>query len=74
MDDFTPYGNEFEESLNILENAIKQCIQTNLLLNNEKCRLMMDEGVVLGHCVFDKGIMLDPTKIQVIINLPPPQK
>ena len=35
---------------------------------------MMDEGVVLGHYFSTIGITLDPTKIQFIINQPPPQK
>lgn len=33
----------------------------------------MTEGIVLGHHISDKGIKVDPTKIEVIINLPAPQ-
>ena len=44
----------------------------NLFLINEKCQLMMDEGVVLGQYVSIKGITLDTAKIKVIINFPPP--
>jgi hypothetical protein len=34
--------------------------------------MMMIEGVVLGHYVFAHGIKVDPTKIEVILNLPTP--
>ena len=32
----------------------------------------MTEGVVLGHYVSTEGIKVDPTKIEVILNLPTP--
>jgi hypothetical protein len=31
--------------------------------------MMMTEGVVLGHYVSADGIKVDPTKIEVILNL-----
>jgi hypothetical protein len=31
---------------------------------------MMTEGVVLGHYISVDGIKVDPTKIEVILNLP----
>jgi hypothetical protein len=34
--------------------------------------MMMTEGVVLGHYVSANGIKVDPTKIEVILNLPTP--
>lgn len=35
--------------------------------------MLMTEGIVLGHHISDKGIKVDPAKIEVIINLPTPQ-
>jgi hypothetical protein len=35
--------------------------------------MMMTEGVVLGHYVSANGIKVDPTKIEVILNLPTPR-
>ena len=63
MDDFTPYGNEFERDLQNLENVLERCIFTRLCLSHEKCHMMMTEGVVLGHYVSVIGIQVDPTKI-----------
>lgn len=31
-------------------------------------------GILLGHIVYKKGLMVDPTKISLIVNLPPPKK
>jgi hypothetical protein len=35
--------------------------------------MMMTEGVVLGHYISANGIRVDPTKIEVILNLPTPR-
>jgi hypothetical protein len=35
--------------------------------------MLLTEGVVLGHHVSSEGIKFDPTKIEVIIILPPPK-
>ena len=51
MDDFTLYGNSFDEALENLENFLKHCEQTHLSLSTEKCHTMMSEGVVMGHFV-----------------------
>lgn len=73
MDDFTVYGSTFDVCLNNLEKVIKICIETNLSLNNEKCFMMLTKGIVLGHHISYFGIKVDPTKIQVIVNLIPPK-
>ena len=49
MDDFTPYGEDFDQVLETLEKMLEQCIATRLCLRNEKCHMMMTEGVILGH-------------------------
>ena len=56
MDDFTPYGNSFEEALDNLEKVLKRCKQTHLSLSTEKCHMMMQEGIVLGHFILAAGI------------------
>jgi hypothetical protein len=71
MDDFTPYGDTFETTLSNMEKVLKPCIQTHLCLSTEKCHMMMDEGVVLGHYLSAVGIQVDPTKIKVISQIPP---
>ena len=51
MDDFTLYGNNFDEALRNLENVLERCEHTHLYLSTEKCHIMMSEGIVLGHFI-----------------------
>eukprot|EP00253_Pinus_taeda_P013711 PITA_13711 len=64
MDDFTPYGTTFEDALQNLEKVLKRSIEAHLALSTEKCHMMMNEGIVLGHYVSLLGIQVDPAKIQ----------
>ncbi|RDX94118.1 Retrovirus-related Pol polyprotein from transposon 17.6, partial [Mucuna pruriens] len=49
-----------------------RCINTNLVLNFEKCHFMVTEGIVLGHLVSNRGIEVDKSKIHIITSLPNP--
>jgi len=72
MDNFTVYGNTFDDCLKNLEKVLQRCNETNLSLSNEKCFMMLIEGIVLGHHISSSGIKVDPTRIQIIVNLLPP--
>lgn len=74
MDGFTTYGNTFEEAFDSLNKVLQRCEDHNLSLNNEKCFMLMQEGVVIGHHVSHKGIQVDLPKVEVIINIPTPIK
>ena len=63
-----------KEAQDNLEKVFKRCQGYNLSLNSEKCYMMMEEGVVLGHCLSSFEIQGDPTKIVVINTLPTPAK
>ncbi|CAM8951771.1 unnamed protein product [Rhodiola kirilowii] len=73
MDDFSIHGSSFEDGLANLSNVLARCIETNLVLNWEKCHFMVQEGIVLGHLVSKRGVEVDKAKIQVIEQLPPPK-
>ncbi|XP_074298038.1 uncharacterized protein LOC141628843 [Silene latifolia] len=45
-------------------NSKWRCIEVNLVLNWEKCNFMVNEGVVLGHLVSNRGIEVDKAKVQ----------
>jgi len=66
MDDFTIYGSSFDECLDSLDRVLNRCIQSNLVLNFEKCHFMVEQGMVLRHIISSKGIELEPAKIYVI--------
>ncbi|KAJ8770395.1 hypothetical protein K2173_015009 [Erythroxylum novogranatense] len=72
MDDFTVHGNTFDECLTNLTKVLERCIESNLVLNYEKCHFMVDKGLILGHIVSSKGIEVDKAKIGVIKSLPYP--
>ena len=62
MDYFSVVGTFFDKYLDNLE-VLKRCEETNLVLNWEKCHLMVQEGIVLGHWILEKGIEVDQAKI-----------
>ncbi|XP_074277840.1 uncharacterized protein LOC141601452 [Silene latifolia] len=52
-------------------NFKRRCIEVNLVLKWEKCHFMVNDGIVLGHLVSDKGIQVNKANVQVIEQLPP---
>ena len=73
MDDFTVYRNNFEETLHNLEIVLIRFQEPNLALSYEKCRMLSNKGIVLGHHISSKGIKVDPAKIEIITSLTPPK-
>eukprot|EP00253_Pinus_taeda_P026620 PITA_26620 len=72
MDEFTPYGDEFDPTLETLEKVLQRCITTRLCLSHEKCCMMMTEGLILGHYISAASIQVDPAKIQILLLIPTP--
>ncbi|GJS34121.1 reverse transcriptase domain-containing protein [Tanacetum coccineum] len=72
MDDFSVFGNSFENCLSHLDKMLKRCEDTNLCLNWEKSHFMVKEGIVLGHKISKNGIEVDKAKVDVIAKLPHP--
>nr|GEX08923.1 reverse transcriptase domain-containing protein [Tanacetum cinerariifolium] len=72
MDDFSVFGNSFENCLSHLDKMLQRCEDTNLSLNWEKSYFMVKEGIVLGHKISKNGIEVDRAKVDVIAKLPHP--
>ena len=72
MDDFSIYGTTYDHCLKNLSKVLQRCEDMNLVLNWEKCHFMVQEQVVLGYLVSNKGIEVDKAKVEVIKTLPPP--
>ncbi|CAM8948012.1 unnamed protein product [Rhodiola kirilowii] len=49
MDDFSVSGSSFDSCLSNLTDVLRRCVNTNMVLNWEKCHVMVQEGIVLGH-------------------------
>eukprot|EP00253_Pinus_taeda_P019411 PITA_19411 len=71
MDEFTPYGSNFQEALTNLRNVLTKCIEMNLSLSREKCEFLMTKGTVLGHTISQQGLQVGPNKIAIIQKAPP---
>ncbi|RDY07701.1 Retrovirus-related Pol polyprotein from transposon opus, partial [Mucuna pruriens] len=69
MDDFTVYLESFDAYLENLSWVLTRCIETNLVLNFEKCHFMVTEGMVLGHLVSSRGIEVNKAKVDIITSL-----
>jgi hypothetical protein len=72
MDDFSVFNSNFDECLNHLKSVLKRCEECNLVLNWEKCHFMVQQGIVLGHSISNKGIEVEKAKIDFISKLPLP--
>jgi hypothetical protein len=72
MDDFTVYGDSFDNCLHNLRLVLQRCIETNLVLNSGKSHFMVEQGIVLGHVVSSRGIEVDKAKVDIIQSLPYP--
>jgi len=70
MDDFSIYGDLFDQCLHNLELVLKQCTEKNLTLNWKKCHFIVQHGIILGHKISKKKIKVDKAKIEVITKLP----
>ena len=72
MDDITVYGESFDECLIHLEIVHHRCIEKNLVLNWEKFHFIVNQGIVLGHIISERGIEVDKGKVELISNLTSP--
>ena len=68
MDDFSVYGDSFDQYLHHLELVLKRCTEKNLTQNWEKCHFMVQHGIVLGHEISRKGIKVDKAKVEIKPN------
>jgi len=73
MDDFSIYGDSFNQCLHHLKLVLQRCIEKNLTLNWEKCHFMVKHEIILGHEISNRGIEVDRSKVKVIVKLPEPK-
>ena len=73
MADFSVCGTSFDDFLSNLDQVLKRCEETNLVLNWEKCHFMVNEGIVLGHKISERGIEVDKAKVHSIEKMSCPK-
>jgi hypothetical protein len=72
LDDWTVYS-LLKDDVEVLRLMLERCRQCHISLNIKKCIFGTPFGILLGHIVCKQGLLVDPAKIAVIVNLPPPK-
>jgi hypothetical protein len=73
VDDIVVASKNKEDHLADLIETFTNMRDARLRLNPEKCAFGVRQGKILGYLVSHRGIEANPTKIQAIINMTPPQ-
>jgi hypothetical protein len=71
FDDWTVF-NILQNHIECLRLMLDKCRQCQIALNLKKCIFFSPFGVLLGHIVCKQGLLVDPSKIAIIVDLPPP--
>ena len=71
FDDWTVFG-LIDKHIGDLRLMLEKCRQYQISLNLKKCIFCAPFGILLGHIVCRQGLMVDPAKIAIIVNLPAP--
>jgi hypothetical protein len=71
LDDWTVYS-LLKDHVEVLRLILERCRQYQISLNVKKFIFGTLFGILLGHIVCKQGLLVDPAKIAVIVNLPPP--
>jgi hypothetical protein len=71
FDDWTIFS-LLKDHIEFLRLMLDKCRQCQIALNLKKCILFLPFGVILGNIVCKQGLLVDPSKITIIVYLPPP--
>jgi hypothetical protein len=61
-----------KDYVELLHLMLDKCRQYQISLNLKKCIFCAPFGILLGHVVCKHGLLMDPTNIVVIFDLPSP--
>ena len=73
VDDMIIYGRDDQEHDGNLLNLLEVCRNNNLMLNAEKMQFRLPKVSFFGHTWSDKGLSLDPKKIEAVKRMEIPQ-
>jgi hypothetical protein len=71
FDDWTVFS-LLKNHIEWLRLMLEKCRQCQISLNMKKCIFFSPFGVFLGHIVCKHALLVDPSKIDIIVDLPPP--
>ena len=69
MDDITIFSKNREDHILDLRKVFKRCRKFKVSLNPKKCMFGVTEGKLLGHVISERGIMIDPERVEAISKL-----
>jgi hypothetical protein len=69
FDDWTNFS-LLQNHIECLRLMLDKCRQCQISLNLKKCILFSPFGVLLGHIVCKKGLLVDPSKMIIIVDIP----
>jgi hypothetical protein len=72
LDDWMVYS-LLKNHVEVLRLMLERCRQCQISLNIKKCIFGTPFRILLGHIVCKQGLLVDPSKIAVIVNLPAPK-
>ena len=73
LDDLTARSRKQAQHIDNLWQVFLRCRKYNICLNPLKCVFCVPAGRLLRFIVSHKGIMVDPLKVQAILDLPSPK-
>ena len=73
IDDILIYSKSTEEYAQHLELVLSRLEDKQLYAKFKKCEFWLDKVIFLGHVVAKEGIMVDPTKIEAILQWSQPK-
>jgi hypothetical protein len=71
FDDWTIFS-LLEDHIKCLRLMLDKCRKYQISLNLNKCIFFSPFGVLLGHIVCKQGLLVDPSKISIIVDIPLP--
>jgi hypothetical protein len=71
FDDWTVFS-LLKNHIKCLRLMLDKCKKCQIDLNLNKCIFFSPFGVLLGNIVCKQGLLVDPSKISIIVDLPPP--
>lgn len=72
IDDIIVFGATLDEHVSRVDEVLERIKAAGLKLKPEKCNLLQNEVVFLGHVVSGKGVLPDPCNVAKILQWPKP--
>lgn len=72
IDDIIIYGTTFDEHISRVDEVLDRIRTAGLKLKPEKCSLLQNEVVFLGHVVSKHGVQPDPSNVAKVLGWPTP--